>query len=216
MTKVSVNSDQTIVTVTASDQNRVVKVLTAGPKGDKGIDGAAFTGTLTGSLKVSGSIILDGFFSASSQVIAQSFTGSLFGTASWANNTFTASHALTASYALNGGTGAGFPYTGSAGITGSLYVVGPANVISIPTYQSDDFFLIRNNTTTFKVTDSIGIQITSSTEIPLQISNQNNQSLFYVSQSGMIVLSTSSVALSDPAPIGGIYFTSTDFFVGLS
>jgi len=134
------------------------------------------------------------------------------------NSIFSSSYALTASYALNGGggTGVGFPYTGSAGISGSLYVVGPANIISIPSYQSNDFFLIRNTTTTFKIASSSGVQITSSAEIPLQIAGQNSQSLFYVSQSGMIVLATSSVVLSEPAPNGGIYFTSTEFFVGLS
>ena len=36
----------------------------------------------------------------------------------------TASHALTASYAINAGAGAGFPFSGSAEITGSLYVSG--------------------------------------------------------------------------------------------
>ena len=35
-----------------------------------------------------------------------------------------ASYATTASYALNAGAGAGFPYTGSAGISGSLDVDG--------------------------------------------------------------------------------------------
>lgn len=43
------------------------------------------------------------------------FTASLHGSASYA---------FTASYALNAGGGAGFPYTGSAGISGSLIVVG--------------------------------------------------------------------------------------------
>ena len=48
--KVTVLSEGTTKTVTvkAADQNRIIKVLTPGPKGDKGQDGAAFTGTLTG------------------------------------------------------------------------------------------------------------------------------------------------------------------------
>lgn len=64
-----------------------------------------FQPIVTGSLDISGS------------VTATSFTGSLFGTASYA---------ITASYAMNGGGGGGnsFPYTGSAGISGSLLVVG--------------------------------------------------------------------------------------------
>jgi len=45
---------------------------------------------------------------------------------SYAENATSASYALTASYALNagGGAGAGFPFSGSADITGSLYVSG--------------------------------------------------------------------------------------------
>jgi hypothetical protein len=56
-------------------------------------------------------------------VSASSFTGSLFGTASWANNVISASYstfaasasyALTASHALNGGGGGGGPTSGAA------------------------------------------------------------------------------------------------------
>ena len=62
--------------------------------------------TLTGSLRVSGSI-----------------TGSLLGTSSFAT---------TASFALNaGGGGAAFPFTGSAVITGSLTVTGSVTATSI-------------------------------------------------------------------------------------
>ena len=48
-------------------------------------------------------------------------------TASSAENSFSSvssSYALTASFALNGGGGAAFPFTGSAGISGSLDVIG--------------------------------------------------------------------------------------------
>ena len=55
-------------------------------------------------------------------ILAQNATGSLFGTASFADNATSASYAVTASYALNAGGGAGFPFTGSAGISGSLRV----------------------------------------------------------------------------------------------
>lgn len=61
-----------------------------------------FQPIITGSLKVSGS------------VTAIDFTGSLYGTSSYA---------ITASYALKAESG-GFPYTGSAIITGSLIVTG--------------------------------------------------------------------------------------------
>ena len=69
------------------------------------------------------SLIVDTFVSASS--FNGTFTGSLNGTASQA---ISSSFALTASYALNGGSGQGFPFSGSAQITGSLGVTGSFSV----------------------------------------------------------------------------------------
>jgi hypothetical protein len=69
---------------------------------------------ITGSLEVNGGI-----------------TGSLQGTASWANNAISASFSTTASYALNNAGGDTFPYTGSANITGSLTVTGSIYTDSI-------------------------------------------------------------------------------------
>lgn len=68
---------------------------------------------VTGSLNVIGAI-----------------TGSLFGTAT---NALSSSYALTASYALNG-SGLGFPFSGSAVITGSLEIKSNVN----------DIFIIKN------------------------------------------------------------------------
>ena len=42
-----------------------------------------------------------------------------------------------------------------------------------------------------------------------------NQTVFRVSQSGVVILATQSVELTNPAPVGGMYFTSGSFFVGL-
>lgn len=39
--------------------------------------------------------------------------------------------------------------------------------------------------------------------------------LFKVQNNGVIVLATQSMELSNPAPYGGIYFTSSSLFVGL-
>jgi hypothetical protein len=47
------------------------------------------------------------------------------------------------------------------------------------------------------------------------IKNFNNDAILTVSQSGVITLATQSAELTTPAPNGGIYFTSTSFFVGL-
>ena len=77
----------------------------------------ANTQTFTGSVNITGSLNLIG------RGTINNLTGSLFGTSSWAQN------ALTASYLLGGGgSGAGFPFTGSAQITGSLGITGSLNV----------------------------------------------------------------------------------------
>jgi hypothetical protein len=47
------------------------------------------------------------------------------------------------------------------------------------------------------------------------IKNFSNQAVLTVSQSGIIILATQSAQLTNPAPNGGIYFTSGSFFVGL-
>jgi hypothetical protein len=44
---------------------------------------------------------------------------------------------------------------------------------------------------------------------------QGNTPILSVTQSGVLVLATQSMNLSDPAPVGGIYFTSSSLFVGL-
>ena len=79
-----------------------------------------------------------------SLVVTGSITGSLLGTASFAT---TASFASTASFALNAGGGAGFPYSGSAVITGSLTVSGSEvkelNVIG-DSYFTGSLFIASN------------------------------------------------------------------------
>ena len=42
-----------------------------------------------------------------------------------------------------------------------------------------------------------------------------SRQLFAVSSSGVVVVATHSAELTNPAPYGGIYFTSGSFFVGL-
>jgi hypothetical protein len=87
----------------------------------------ADTMTFNGSMAVSGTLSVTG----SLNTINGGLTGSLLGTSSWASNAISSSFATTASYALNaqsGGTGAGFPFSGSAIITGSLEVVNTGSV----------------------------------------------------------------------------------------
>lgn len=97
-------------------------------------------------------------------------TGSLYNISS--------SYTITASYALNAGGGAGFPFSGSAVITGSLEIKSNIN----------DIFIIKNFA---------------------------GNNILTVSQSGVVILATQSAELTGPAPVGGIYFTSGSFFVGL-
>jgi hypothetical protein len=47
------------------------------------------------------------------------------------------------------------------------------------------------------------------------IITNNNQPVLTVSQSGVVILATQSQELAGIAPNGGIYFTSSSFFVGL-
>ena len=79
-----------------------------------------------------------------------SLTGVLTGTASFATS---ASRAITASFAMNAG-GSGFPYVGTATITGSLIVSGSNNDLTGNT---------RN--TTLNATDTVSLSGTSKVEL---------------------------------------------------
>jgi len=89
------------------------------------------------AIKVSGSVAsVTGSFTGS-------FTGSLFGTAS---------QALTASFVLGGGGGSGFPFTGSASITGSFRVSGSTN-ISASSYALQ---ILGSGSSVFSVDGTVG------------------------------------------------------------
>ena len=104
--------------------------------------------------------------------------------------------------------------TGSFNTTGSvLFVSTNSSIVSNPAFAGNDFFLVRNATTALTINS--GIQITSSANNPIQVLGTNNNNLLQVSQSGLIIFSTSSVIPSGTAPNGGILFTSASLFVGL-
>jgi len=63
------------------------------------------------------------------------------------------------------------------------------------------------------ITGSITAEVNIQNDIFL-IKNAG-QTVLRVSQSGVVVLATQSIELNDPAPVGGMYFTSGSFFVGL-
>lgn len=76
--------------------------------GGSGGSGAGFP--YSGSAVITGSLLVTNYIS-----------GSLTGTSSYSNNSLSSSYSLTSSYALNS-SGTGFPFSGSAVITGSLLV----------------------------------------------------------------------------------------------
>jgi hypothetical protein len=74
----------------------------------------SFTGSFTGSLR--------GTSSYATTALTASYASNVPVTASYALTANSASYALTASYISGSGAGVGFPFSGSAIITGSLYV----------------------------------------------------------------------------------------------
>lgn len=120
-----------------------------------------------------------------------SLTGSLFGTGSWAISSsravsasradsalsasyaLSSSYALTASFALNAAGGAGFPFTGSAVITGSLSVIGRSNITgSVTAANSESLFLVTQTITQTNVTGSKSYQASIN---PIFVNNAPNQ-----------------------------------------
>lgn len=91
------------------------------------------TGSFSGSLK--GALI--GTASFATQALSASYAANVPATASYALTALSSSYALTASYALNagGGTGTGFPFTGSAQLTGSMGITGSLRVALASTQQ---------------------------------------------------------------------------------
>lgn len=121
------NRKGTTVTVSRTPDIITVTNLSGlqGPKGDTGPQGPAGSGTSqTGSF----------FISASVANAVITFTKGDASTSSvTVNSVVSASYAQTASYALNG-SGLGFPFSGSAVITGSLEIKSNVN----------DIFIIKN------------------------------------------------------------------------
>ena len=180
-------------TITVTDNNCCTTVDVTQPitqvvqvlTGPIGATGAA------GVLPTSGSLNLTGSINVSGSITANNFYGDLFGTASFA---------LTASYVLN----SGLTY---AIVTGSITAsVDVGNTI----------FLVKSGSyTPFSISNTGAVTISGSASNLLTVKNINNTSVLAVSQSGVIVLATSSVELTSPAPNGGIYFTSSSLFIGL-
>jgi hypothetical protein len=153
---------------------------------------------ISGSLRVTGSAVITGSLNVLGAVSASSFTGSLFGTASWANNAISSSYAATASVFL-----------------GTLNRITTGSVTASVNVANDIFLIQSGSFTPFSISSTGATTISSSAQDIFLIRNSNNTIVFEVSQSGIITLSTQSVVSSDPAPVGGIYFTSNSMYIGL-
>jgi hypothetical protein len=101
--------------------------------------------------------------------------------------------------------------SGSYNITGSLFGTSSyANFALTASYAMNGGVV----DTPFRIsTGSISASVDVGSTIFL-ITN-NNIPVFTVSQSGVVILATQSINPIDPAPNGGIYFTSSSLYVGL-
>ena len=97
--------------------------------------------------------------------------------------------------------------------TGSLFNISSSYALTA------SFALNAGGSSTFPFSGSAvitgSLEIISNVNNIFLIKNFNNQPILTVSQSGIIVLATQSMQLTNPAPNGAIYFTSGSFFVGL-
>ena len=85
----------------------------------------------------------------------------------------------------------------------SSYSVTASYALSSGTSSPSDRIVSGSSVAQVDVTDSIFLIKSGTTN------------LLKVSQSGVLILSTQSIELTGQAPAGGIYFTSSSFFVGL-
>ena len=112
----------------------------------------------------------------------------------------------TGSYNSNAGwtlVGAGSTFMATGSVTASVDVTG-------------DIFIIRSASyNPFTVSGTGLTTISGSSANLFLIKNASNQPVLTVSQSGVVILATSSVELTGTAPNGSIYFTSNSLFVGL-
>jgi hypothetical protein len=189
----SVNVENTINTVDVDNSNgnivivpqEIIKIIEINTPGPQGAPGIPGNPSLLTSSFVSTSSFND----FTSSYNTGSFTGSFIGDGSGLVGL--SSSKWTGSIDGSISRESDVYITGSFGVTNedktSLFLINAQGTTSIKG-TSNDIFLIKN---------------------------QNNVNVLTVSQSGVIVIATQSVELTNPAPNGAIYFTSNSFFVGL-
>lgn len=189
----SVNVENTINTVDVDNSNgnivivpqEIVKIIEINTPGPQGSPGPAGDPSIFTSSFVSTS----SFNAFTSSYNTGSFTGSFIGDGSGLTGLSTSKW-----------TGS---IDGSISRNSDVYVTGSFGVTN------------QSNTSLFLINAQGAATIKSTAATIFLIQNQNNINVLTVSQSGVIVVATQSVELSNPAPNGGMYFTSNSFFVGL-
>jgi hypothetical protein len=124
----------------------------------------------------------------------------------------------TSSYAITGSFTGSFAGDGSK-LTNIIFP-DPAQIvfnnITASVNVGPDIFLITSaSIDIFKITQQGTVTVSSNANDVFLIKNLIGNNILNISQSGVLVLATQSIELTNPAPNGGIYFTSSSFFVGL-
>jgi hypothetical protein len=164
-------------------------------------------------LQIDGGAIQDGLGSTISNAtigsLTGSFSGSLRGTAT------SASFAVTASYALNAGAGVGFPFTGSARITGSLIVTGSTNISSALNVNGS---LTANDVLTVNNSAEFNSVLTANSSAEFNDVVNVNFNPLTVNQSTYISARTNIVELIATATTHSVtnYPAGTTFFVNMT
>jgi len=126
------------ITIPASEIStvRIVTVGPPGPTGPPGSSGGAGSGfPFSGSGVISGSLLISGsgLIVTGSIFVTNGFTGSLFGTASWATNFVSASYYVlnnqTSSFITSGSIGITQTISGSLAISQNLTMLGTSSII---------------------------------------------------------------------------------------
>ena len=110
---------------------------------------------------------------------------------------------------------AGWTLVGSGGSSGTSAFIATGSVTSSVNVTGDIFIIKSGSYNPFTVSNTGLTTISGSATNLFLIKNASNQAVLTVSQSGVVILATSSVSLTGTAPNGGIYFTSNSLFVGL-
>ncbi len=111
----------------------------------------------------------------------------------------TASYTLSASYVI--------------GAVTDRIMDGPVEAI---VDNANTIFLVKSGSfNALTISNTGATEISGTANNLFLIRNGIGSSIFTVSQSGVVVFTTQSAELVGNAPVGGMYFTSNSFFVGL-